>query len=130
MLNYLALHGEEAMFGTVLNNPRLGGGSGRGALHRVQPNRLTERTKRRRAVAPTRARTALAALVLCSRARRAAASSTTLVPRSDASICRQCGTRFPLYKNGGARIPWLFRDPDGALLEWRARFNGYLHASS
>ena len=27
-------------------------------------------------------------------------------------------------------IPWLFREPDGALLEWRARFNSYLHAST
>ena len=27
VLNYLALHGEEAMFGTVLNNPELGTGA-------------------------------------------------------------------------------------------------------
>jgi uncharacterized protein YbaR (Trm112 family) len=54
-----------------------------------------------------------------------------LAPRGDSLIvCRQCGTRFPLYHVGGATIPWLFRDPDGALLEWRARFNSYLHAST
>jgi hypothetical protein len=53
-----------------------------------------------------------------------------LAVRSDALICRQCAARFPLFKNGAATIPWLFRDADGALLEWRARFNSYLHAST
>ena len=38
--------------------------------------------------------------------------------------------RFPLYRSGAVAIPWLFRDPDAALLEWRARFNSYLHAST
>lgn len=27
-------------------------------------------------------------------------------------------------------IPWLFRAPEGALLEWRARFNSYLYGST
>lgn len=53
-----------------------------------------------------------------------------LALRGDALLCRQCGARLPLYKSGAATIPWLFRDPDGALLEWRARFNSYLHAST
>jgi uncharacterized protein YbaR (Trm112 family) len=53
-----------------------------------------------------------------------------LAMRSDALLCRQCAARFPLYKSGASTIPWLFRDPDGALLEWRARFNSYLHAST
>lgn len=50
--------------------------------------------------------------------------------RGDVLTCRQCGTRFPLYRNGAATIPWLYRDPEGALLEWRARFNSYLHTST
>jgi hypothetical protein len=53
-----------------------------------------------------------------------------LAVRSDALLCRQCGTRFPLYRSGAATIPWMFRDPDGTLGEWRARFNNYLHAST
>jgi hypothetical protein len=53
-----------------------------------------------------------------------------LALRGDAFHCRQCEARFPLYKNGAHTIPWVFRDPDGALLEWRARFNSYLHSST
>lgn len=53
-----------------------------------------------------------------------------LALRGDAFHCRQCEARYPVYKNGGQTIPWVFRDPDGALLEWRARFNGYLHSST
>jgi hypothetical protein len=53
-----------------------------------------------------------------------------LTLRGESLSCRQCGTRFPLYKSGAVTIPWLYRDPDGALLEWRARFNSYLHTST
>jgi SAM-dependent methyltransferase/uncharacterized protein YbaR (Trm112 family) len=45
-------------------------------------------------------------------------------------ICVHCKTAFPIYKNGPARIPWLFREPEAMRLEWRARYNGFLHASS
>ena len=41
VLNYLALHGEEAKFNTVLTNPGLGLRRGRRAVHRVQPDRVT-----------------------------------------------------------------------------------------
>ena len=50
--------------------------------------------------------------------------------RNDGLVCGECKTRFPTFRNGGARIPWLFRDPEGAHLEWRARLNGFLHANS
>jgi hypothetical protein len=53
-----------------------------------------------------------------------------LALRGDTLLCRQCDARLPLYKNGAVTIPWLFRDSEGALLEWRARFNSYLHAST
>lgn len=41
--------------------------------------------------------------------------------------CAQCGTSFPVVVNGGATIPWLFPDPASTLLEWQARFRGFLH---
>ena len=50
--------------------------------------------------------------------------------RGDSLTCRECATRFPLYQSGTLAIPWLFRHPEDALLEWRARFNSYLHAST
>lgn len=50
--------------------------------------------------------------------------------RTENLICTRCKTAFPIYKSGAARIPWLFRDPESVRLEWRARYNGFLHASS
>ena len=44
----------------------------------------------------------------------------------DAVDCAHCGTRFPVYRRERARIPWLFADPDNALLEWKARLNAFL----
>jgi hypothetical protein len=70
---------------------------------------------------------ALAPLLACPSCR---SEIEGLAPRPEGLSCRQCGTRFPLYKSGAMPIPWLFRDPDGALLEWRARFNSYLHSST
>jgi SAM-dependent methyltransferase len=45
-------------------------------------------------------------------------------------ICAHCKTAFPIYRNGPTRIPWLFRDPEGVRLQWRARYNAFLHASA
>jgi SAM-dependent methyltransferase len=70
---------------------------------------------------------AFARLLVCA-ACRSEVDDLTL--RGESLTCRQCGTRFPLYRSGAAMIPWLYRDPDGALLEWRARFNSYLHSST
>ncbi len=129
VLNYLALHGEEAQFGMVLSNPRLGDGRGRGTLHRVQPNRLTSRQAARHGGAahdgtrrPSRADAAstrhpLAAsapLLALARLVVPAAAGTTSGSRvrTEPLICRQCKAAFPLYRNGAARIPWLFRDPE------------------
>ena len=50
--------------------------------------------------------------------------------RVDSLVCGACKTRFPIYRNGKAAVPWLFRDPDAVHLEWRARFNGFLHANA
>ena len=50
--------------------------------------------------------------------------------RTENLICTHCKAAFPIYKSGAARVPWLFRDPEAVRLEWRARFNGFLHASN
>jgi hypothetical protein len=50
--------------------------------------------------------------------------------RAGSVVCSECKTRFPTFKSGKAQIPWLFRDPDAVLLEWRARFNSFLHVNS
>ena len=44
--------------------------------------------------------------------------------------CQQCGGSFPVVDSGAASIPWVFREPDVALLEWKARFKGFLHYNS
>jgi SAM-dependent methyltransferase len=53
-----------------------------------------------------------------------------LAVRLDHLTCLACKARFPIYKSGAAAVPWLFRDPEAARLEWRARFNGFLHANA
>ncbi|HZF30232.1 MAG TPA: methyltransferase domain-containing protein [Gammaproteobacteria bacterium] len=53
-----------------------------------------------------------------------------LARRTDHFACGACKARFPVYKSGAAQVPWLFRDPEAARLEWRARFNGFLHANA
>ena len=54
----------------------------------------------------------------------------TLSVRVESLVCGACKTRFPVYRNGKAAVPWLFKDPDAVHLEWRARFNGFLHANA
>lgn len=41
--------------------------------------------------------------------------------------CPACNTRFPLITSGAASIPWLFRRPEVARLEWSARYRGFLN---
>ena len=40
--------------------------------------------------------------------------------------CLHCGTDFPLLDVAGVKVPWLLPEPDTALLEWKARLNGFL----
>jgi uncharacterized protein YbaR (Trm112 family) len=42
--------------------------------------------------------------------------------RSGALSCRECSISFPVFDG----IPWLFADPDGALAEWKDRYDLYL----
>jgi uncharacterized protein YbaR (Trm112 family) len=56
--------------------------------------------------------------------------TTELGVRHDALICTQCKARFPIYENGRARIPWLFHHAETAQLEWRSRYNGFLHSNA
>ena len=50
-------------------------------------------------------------------------------PKTDGLECRHCRTGFPVYPSGDTRIPWLFPDPEGTLLEWKARYNGFLQGN-
>ena len=72
----------------------------------------------------------LGALRRCSRARRASAKAAVSPCAPIISSCLNCKTEFPLLRGGGIRIPWLDRTPEAARLEWRARFNEFLHANS
>src|SRR5882672_10935177 len=69
---------------------------------------------------------ALGALLACP----ACGDAAGLARRTDHFACGACKARFPVYKSGAAQVPWLFRDPEAARLEWRARFNGFLHANA
>ena len=44
--------------------------------------------------------------------------------------CRQCGSSFPVFSCGRASIPWFFSDPDATLLQWKARFRGFLELNA
>ncbi len=59
-----------------------------------------------------------------------AADGATLAVSSEALTCRQCTTQFPVFRCGKAKIPWLYSEPGNARLEWKARYNGFLHANS
>lgn len=48
----------------------------------------------------------------------------------DAPACCRCQTRFPAFRCGQISIPWLFADSENTRLEWKARYNGFLHANS
>ena len=59
-----------------------------------------------------------------------AADGATLAVSSEALTCRQCATQFPIFRCGKAKIPWLYSEPGNTRLEWKARYNGFLHANS
>ncbi len=44
--------------------------------------------------------------------------------------CSGCASEFPVFDCGRARIPWLFSEPANSRLEWKARYNGFLHGNS
>ncbi len=50
----------------------------------------------------------------------------TLAPDNRVLDCLHCGTSFPVYGAGSAPVPWLLPEPDAALLEWKARLEGFL----
>ena len=49
---------------------------------------------------------------------------------NDALVCTSCETRYPVFRCGDDLIPWLFADPRNARLQWKARYNGFLHRNS
>jgi hypothetical protein len=56
-------------------------------------------------------------------------SKPTLAERSDVIECSHCNTAFPLFESGEIQVPWLFPSPQDALLEWKARLNGFLQTN-
>ena len=56
-------------------------------------------------------------------------SSTALAPTANELACSRCDTRYPLYTSGASTIPWIYQDPSSTLLEWKTRFNGFLHSN-
>lgn len=44
--------------------------------------------------------------------------------------CAECAMQFPVFQCGGVPIPWLFSAPTDTRLEWKARYNGFLHNNS
>jgi uncharacterized protein YbaR (Trm112 family) len=55
---------------------------------------------------------------------------TTLSNKAEGLACSLCNTTFPIFKSGNANIPWLFPKPQNALLEWKARLNGFLQMNA
>jgi ubiquinone/menaquinone biosynthesis C-methylase UbiE len=81
----------------------------------------------RPAEGPRDALAGLAPVLACPACEDAGAA---LCVRVDSLVCGGCKARFPIYKSGKTAVPWLFKDPDAVHLEWRARFNGFLHANA
>jgi len=52
---------------------------------------------------------------------------SSLIARSETLQCAECSAEFPLFTCGEAAIPWLHNRAEFNLLEWKARFNGFLH---
>jgi hypothetical protein len=66
----------------------------------------------------------LRSLIVCPSCSRSALSAS-----AESLVCGICKSEFPVYASGRAQVPWLFSDPAATLLEWKARFNGFLHAN-
>jgi SAM-dependent methyltransferase len=49
---------------------------------------------------------------------------------NDALVCERCDSRYPVFGCGDDLIPWLFADSRNARLQWKARYNGFLHRNS
>lgn len=59
-----------------------------------------------------------------------APADAALDPAADGLCCPECGTRFPAFRCGNETIPWLFPAPADAMLEWKARYDGFLHENA
>lgn len=59
-------------------------------------------------------------------------AATGLVPSTTAAAltCQQCAAQYVTHRCGDVPIPWLFADPDKTRLQWKARYNGFLHGNS
>ena len=58
-------------------------------------------------------------------------SDEALVADADSALqCPSCDTQFPMVTCGHTSIPWLFRQPEVARLEWSARYKGFLNLNA
>lgn len=48
----------------------------------------------------------------------------------DVIACQECAARYPVFRCGDALLPWLFENPSRTLLQWKARYHGFLHSNS
>lgn len=53
-----------------------------------------------------------------------------LVESGHGLACPACDTEFPKFRSGEADIPWLLADPQASLLDWKARYNGFVHKNA
>jgi len=53
-----------------------------------------------------------------------------LAARTNRLLCPGCDTEFPTFRSGGTEMPWLFSDPQASLLDWKARYNGFVHENA
>lgn len=59
-----------------------------------------------------------------------ACTSSELAATSESYLeCTRCKAQYPLYESGASTIPWVYKDPSSTLLEWKTRFNGFLHTN-
>ena len=66
-------------------------------------------------------------LLVCLRCR---ADALRLLAAESVVVCQDCATRYPVFRCGESLIPWLFENPNRTLLQWKARYHGFLHSNS
>ena len=70
---------------------------------------------------------ALRPLIVCPACR---AEDIRVDATGNALQCPKCSVRFPAFRSGTSDVPWLFAEPSTTRLEWKARYNGFLHANA
>lgn len=66
-------------------------------------------------------------LLVCLRCR---AGALRLLAAEAVIVCQECASRYPVFHCGEMLVPWLFDNPNRTLLQWKARYHGFLHSNS